>query len=55
MPAGLGALVDYYWNTSPWGVVIGAILGFPAGMIHLFSMVARHEKERRQKHNETQD
>ena len=33
-----GYLVDNYWGTSPWFVIIGAVFGFYLGMTHLLQM-----------------
>lgn len=30
IPVVIGIYVDNRWNTAPWGVVIGALLGFGA-------------------------
>lgn len=34
-PAGLGLLLDLWLSTSPWCVIVGAMLGLVGGMIHL--------------------
>ena len=34
-PAGVGALIDWWLGISPWGVIVGAVLGFIGGMVHL--------------------
>jgi F0F1-type ATP synthase assembly protein I len=45
-PIGLGLALDYWLGSSPWGAVIGAILGFVGGIIHLIVLVnQRKEKE----------
>lgn len=34
-PAGIGLFLDYYFQWSPWGVIIGAVLGLTTGLIQL--------------------
>ncbi|WP_412070017.1 AtpZ/AtpI family protein [Rubrivirga sp. IMCC43871] len=38
---GLGIVVDRYFGTTPWGVLVGAVLG----MIGVFAMVIRLARE----------
>ena len=38
-PLGLGIAVDYFLNSTPWGAVVGAVLGFIGGMAHLIVLV----------------
>ena len=38
LPPLLGARFDHSWATSPWGVLIGAVLGFAVGMWHLLQI-----------------
>src|SRR4051812_41248233 len=40
-PAGVGAVLDYYLGWSPWGVIVGAVLGLTVGMIHLVQLANR--------------
>jgi F0F1-type ATP synthase assembly protein I len=46
---GLGVLVGYWidkrLNSSPWGMLIGAALGFAAGIYLLFKEANRANKE----------
>jgi len=44
-PIGLGWLVDYLVGTSPWGIVVGALLGLAGGMIHLVAIANRKEDD----------
>jgi F0F1-type ATP synthase assembly protein I len=45
-PIGLGLALDYWLGWSPWGAVIGAVLGFVGGLAHLIILVNRpKEKE----------
>jgi F0F1-type ATP synthase assembly protein I len=38
-PVALGWLADSYFGWSPWGVVVGAVLGFAGGMFRLVRIV----------------
>jgi len=35
VPAGIGAALDYYLGWTPWGVIVGAVLGLVTGLTHL--------------------
>jgi F0F1-type ATP synthase assembly protein I len=37
-PIVLGLVIDHYGHTAPWGVVVGAVLGFVGGLIHLIHL-----------------
>ena len=39
VPVVIGIYVDKHWNISPWGVIIGALLGF-GGMISIVIKLA---------------
>lgn len=43
-PVVLGVLLDVYVHTVPWGIIVGAFLGFGLGLIHLITLVNREEK-----------
>jgi F0F1-type ATP synthase assembly protein I len=43
-PLGVGIGLDYYFGWSPWGAVVGAVLGFVGGLVHLIVMVNRHNQ-----------
>jgi F0F1-type ATP synthase assembly protein I len=45
-PMGIGLWVDYQFETTPWGVVIGAIVGFVGGTAHLIIMAQKIEERR---------
>lgn len=49
LPALGGWWADGKLNTSPWLVIIGAVLGLALGMYHLFQMVAREDRENQKK------
>jgi F0F1-type ATP synthase assembly protein I len=35
IPVGLGFMIDRHWNTSPVATILGAVLGFLTGMMHV--------------------
>lgn len=41
LPALLGHWVDGRLGTQPWGVLLGAVLGFGLGMVHLLQIATR--------------
>jgi F0F1-type ATP synthase assembly protein I len=43
-PLGVGLALDFYLHWSPWGAVIGAILGLVAGIGHLVSILNRQDQ-----------
>jgi F0F1-type ATP synthase assembly protein I len=43
VPVGVGVLVDRWLDCSPWGVVVGAVLGLTIGFIQLIRLVGRQE------------
>ena len=46
VPIVIGVGLDSYLGTSPWGVVIGTVLGFSGGLIHLLAMLKRFDDPR---------
>ncbi len=42
-PIGLGLAVDHFLGWSPWGVIVGAILGFAVGLVHLIVVVSKDD------------
>ena len=38
LPAYFGYWLDQRWQTSPWLVIVGAILGFVLAMYHIFQI-----------------
>jgi F0F1-type ATP synthase assembly protein I len=34
--AGMGYGVDYYFETKPWGIVVGVVFGGAAGMLNVY-------------------
>jgi F0F1-type ATP synthase assembly protein I len=43
-PIILGLIVDHYAGTRPWGVVIGAFLGFFGGIFHLVQLLNKQNR-----------
>ena len=44
IPAGLGYWLDRKWNSEPWLLVCGAVVGFVLGMWHLLQLAKISEK-----------
>jgi F0F1-type ATP synthase assembly protein I len=38
LPVGVGFLIDRHWHTTPVATLIGAVLGFLAGMMHTLTV-----------------
>ena len=55
----VGYWIDHHHETSPWGVLIGMVLGLVGGMYNLIrsSLAAAHEAEREMaaKHDDDDD
>lgn len=46
VPIGVGAVIDHYAGSGPWGSVIGAALGLVLGFVHLITLLnRRNERE----------
>jgi F0F1-type ATP synthase assembly protein I len=43
VPIGLGLLIDYRFGSLPWATVIGAVLGFVLGLLHLIKLLNRRQ------------
>jgi len=39
-PIIIGLIIDYYFNSTPWGFVVGVILGFVLVMMTLVKIVS---------------
>jgi F0F1-type ATP synthase assembly protein I len=39
VPIGIGAYLDYRFGWGPWAAIVGAVLGFGGGMLHLLHLV----------------
>ncbi len=46
LPPLLGAWGDGRWKTGPWLTVVGAVLGFAAGMMHVLQLARTANKDR---------
>jgi F0F1-type ATP synthase assembly protein I len=44
-PLAIGAWLDWQFGCRPWATVVGAILGFVGGTVHLIAMAQRIERE----------
>ncbi|OAI53168.1 hypothetical protein AYO44_16245 [Planctomycetaceae bacterium SCGC AG-212-F19] len=44
-PIVVGVLVDTYLGWTPWGVVVGTIVGFVGGLAHLLLMLKQFDKQ----------
>ena len=49
LPILLGLWLDRRWNSSPWIVIIGAVLGFSIALLHLMQMTKPNHKTNRDK------
>ena len=45
--AGIGLLVDNYFNTKPFGLIIFFILGALAGFLNVYRVMRRIEKQKK--------
>jgi F0F1-type ATP synthase assembly protein I len=43
-PIGIGFAVDYFFNCSPWGIIVGAVLGLVGGIAHLVQLSNRQDR-----------
>ena len=49
VPIVLGLALDRYLGWTPWGAVGGAVFGLVLGLVHLVTLVNRHDRERTSK------
>jgi F0F1-type ATP synthase assembly protein I len=47
VPIGLGVWLGNYFGVMVWGAIVGALLGFAAGLAHLLALLNRHERDDR--------
>jgi F0F1-type ATP synthase assembly protein I len=47
VPIVVGVWLDGHFGWSPWGVVVGAVLGLATGLIHLVALANRRERQQR--------
>ncbi|MFN4259800.1 MAG: hypothetical protein ACK4RK_10915 [Gemmataceae bacterium] len=45
VPVGIGIALDYYLSWTPWGVVVGAVLGLVVGIVHLIAITNRYNHD----------
>jgi F0F1-type ATP synthase assembly protein I len=45
VPVGVGIALDRYLHWAPWGVIVGAVLGLVVGLVHLVTILNRHERD----------
>ena len=43
VPPAIGVWLDSRFGWQPWGVIVGAVLGFTAGILHLIQLVSRRQ------------
>jgi hypothetical protein len=48
-PLLVGLLLDWLLGWLPWATVVGAVLGFVGGMMHMISMLSAHQREEEQR------
>lgn len=48
VPIILGLVVDWYFNLTPWGVVVGAVLGLIVGLVHLVQLTSQDDAKPKQ-------
>jgi F0F1-type ATP synthase assembly protein I len=44
-PVGIGVALDHYLGWSPWGVIVGAVVGLVGGIGHLISLTSRRHPD----------
>lgn len=45
-PLGIGLWLDYQFGWGPWGLIVGALVGFVGGTVHMIVMAQQIERER---------
>lgn len=48
VPIVVGAVLDYYFAWGPWGVIIGAVLGFLTGILRIVRYLHQQDEANRQ-------
>ena len=46
---GFGYLLDRWWGTGPWMLLVGTVLGVIAGFVNLYKVYVIWEQQRRSK------
>jgi F0F1-type ATP synthase assembly protein I len=49
LPGAFGYWLDGQWGTKPWLVIIGVVLGFVTGMLHLLQLVKTENQKEKDK------
>ena len=44
VPIGIGVGLDSYLGWTPWGVVVGTVVGFAGGLTHLLAMLKKFDE-----------
>jgi len=47
LPLLVGIYVDHRWDTSPWGILIGSLLGMVSMILKLYKVAVMSSKPRR--------
>jgi F0F1-type ATP synthase assembly protein I len=45
VPILVGLAVDHYLGSTPWGVVVGAVLGLCGGFVHLLHLLSQMDSK----------
>ena len=45
LPVYLGSVADRWWKTGPWLTIVGVLLGFAVGMIHVVQFARRKPRD----------
>jgi F0F1-type ATP synthase assembly protein I len=53
-PLAIGAWLDWQFGLGPWVIVVGAIIGFVGGTIHLIVMAQQIEREQTERKKKKQ-
>jgi F0F1-type ATP synthase assembly protein I len=46
VPVAIGVFLDGRFGWSPWGVAVGAVVGFVGGLAHMLILLKRGEERR---------
>lgn len=46
VPGVIGLLIDRWFGSFPWGVIVGVVLGFVAGLVHLVHLTKEEPPDR---------
>ncbi len=44
-PIVLGLVLDHYLGWSPWGVIVGVVVGLTGAFVHLVSVLSKEDKD----------